>query len=144
MTPDKTQITLTRQQFGTLLRIFYLGKWMLESHHDDFDIKFKKEQELEQFIYAQADNDLVEFSADDGRFFPTAKWEEKMDGFIHDYDEHTFWEELAYRLADRDFTNEFGKKIEKMDAKERLGHQQKFLDKYMDEFEKNGIKNIKI
>lgn len=144
MTPDKTQITLTRQQFDTLLRIFYLGKWMLESHHDDFDIKFKKEQELEQFIYAQVDNDLVEFSADDGRFFPTVKWEEKMDGFIQEYDEHTFWEELAYRLADRDFTNEFGKKIEKMDAMERIRHQQKFLDNYMDEFEKNGIKNIKI
>jgi hypothetical protein len=117
---------------------------MLEAQHDDFDLRFKKEQELEQFIFAQADNDLVEFSSDDGRFFPTKKFEDSMDKTIEEYDDHTFWQELAYRLADRDFQIEFGKKIEKMEMRERIGHQQVFLDKYMDEFESNGIKNIKV
>ncbi|MBX3009795.1 MAG: hypothetical protein KF816_17350 [Melioribacteraceae bacterium] len=144
MATDKIQLNLNRQQFDSLLKIFYLGKWMLESHEDDFEIKFKREQELEQFIFAHADNDLVEFSNEFGRFLPTTKFEYEMEDTIHKYDGHIFWDELAHKLAERDLENELGKKVDKMTIEERLLGEEKHLDKYFNEFMKNGVKNLTI
>jgi len=34
--------------------------------------------------------------------------EDTMDPMIQDYDDYTFWDELAWRIAERDFVQKFG------------------------------------
>jgi hypothetical protein len=144
MTTDKIQITFNRQQFDVLVRIFSLGKWMLEAHEDDFDTKFKKERELEQFLFAHSKSDLLEFSGESGGFIPSDRLEDEVETIVSKYDSYVFWDELAHNLAERDLEIELGKKANEMTIEELLLGEERHLNKYLNEFVRNGLKNFTI
>ena len=54
-----------------------------------------------------------------------------------------FWEELEYRLADRDLVARYGEKaVDGMNSDERQDEERKLVDQYYEEFQKNGLKNL--
>ena len=67
-----------------------------------------------------------------------------MNVLIEDYDQYTFWDELANQLAERDARNELGKQYDKMNYKDKILKQNEYLDFYIQEFMKNDLKNLKI
>ena len=141
------EITLkfTEKQFQVLRNLVYWGKWMVESRHDYSYDKFMIEEEVEQIIYsATKEKGICELNADDNIYFPTSEYEEKMQLIIDDYDEYTFWEELAYRLADRDTKIEVGGKFETLTPIEFFEYHHKYLEFYSDEFMNNELDNLKI
>lgn len=141
------EITLkfTEKQFQVLRKLVYLGNWMVESR-DDYSIdKFIVEEEVEQIIFsATTEKGICELNADDNIYFPTSEYEEKMQIIIDDYDEYTFWEELTYRLADRDTKIEVGKKFKTLTPVEFIEYHHKYLEFYSDEFMNNELDNLKI
>lgn len=141
------EVTLkfTEEQFQVLRKLVYLGNWMVEST-DDYSIdKFIVEEEVEQIIFAATtEKGICELNADDNIYFPTREYEEKMQIIIDDYDEYTFWEELTFRLADRDTKIEVGKKFATLTPVEFMEYHHKYLEFYSDEFTENELNNLKI
>jgi hypothetical protein len=138
-------IKFTSNQYKALLKLIYLGEWVLNSHLDRSDGKLTIEEEVEQMIYASnPEPGIFEYENDLKMYFPTRNFEDKMQTFIDDYDNFNFWEELAHQLADRDTKIELGDKFDKMGTREFIEIHHKYLEFYAEEFNKNNLKNLKI
>lgn len=151
---QQIEIGFTKEQFKILLKLAYLGEWMVNANRDgSAENPRKKEYEkLEDYIFSFAkefgfgeyvDNE----DADKGKFFPTRIFEEETD--VHklheEYDEETFWDELIDRLGERDFYRHYSKnKLQKMSQKERFVNLYEFIDKWAEEIDENGIERLEI
>lgn len=144
------EIKLTKEQYENLLKIVYLGNWMINAIRLE-DEQIKKYDQVEQYIFSFAKDvgleKYIEFDKKYNQFFPTREFEEnpEMEQYRVEYDNEVFWQELADRLGTRDFIKEYGQEgIEKMDQKERFLKREEFIIKYEEEFEKNDIKNLEL
>ena len=74
--------------------------------------------------------------------------EKAEEDLLKEYDEfieESFWEELLYRLGQRDFVKEVGEKeYRKMSEDAKKQKQIEMEEKYREEFDRNGIKNLGI
>src|SRR6266566_4067134 len=107
----KQTIELTKKQFKALLKAVYLGNWMANAQR--VDDKKKDYESIEDYIFSLApqfgfDKYMDHDETDD---YPTGYFEETTDvDELHDeYDEETFWNELADRLGERDFFEKYTK-----------------------------------
>ncbi len=144
------KINFTKKQFENLLKLVYLGNWVVNAHRTDDTIK--KYEDLEHYVFSFAKAFGFEEYADaekvgNGEFYPTRVFEEETDiNKLHDeYDSDTFWDEIVDRLAERDFIRKYGvDKIQKMSRDERFEKICECEEKYADEIEKNGIERLGI
>ena len=82
-----------------------------------------------------------------GKYFPTREHDENspVRPFIEEFEENTFWDELADRLADRDMLRKIGeKKLLSMTREQRFEAHFDFEGRYQQEFEKHGIGRLEI
>ncbi|MCQ2959243.1 MAG: hypothetical protein MJ198_03525 [Bacteroidales bacterium] len=136
------KIELNDQEFQDLLQLAYMGEWVLNAYESAPNAG--NIDELEQKLYESAyrqGNDDIEFDKKLGGYVPCQEFEEDCDKIIQEYDEHTFWEELIIRLANRDL-QEIG--ADKLPQKEFEKKQNELIQKYEKEFGKNGIDNLKL
>jgi hypothetical protein len=138
-----------KKQYETLLKAVYLGNWMVNSTDDEPE--GNQFNELEEYICSFAkDFGLKEYVVYDERdkvYYPSRMLEEdeEVDEYIECYDDYTFWDNLTSSLAGRDMVNEYGEEaIKKMSDMERFTQKQPFVERYDDEFAKNGLKNLVI
>lgn len=143
------KINFTKKQYEDLVKLVYLGTWMVNAHRTDDRVE--KYEELEQYILSFYKDfgmeNFILFDEELKRFFPTKEFEEETDveQYIDEYNNDIFWEELIDRLARRDFIRAYGEEnLLKMTWEERFEKEQPFIDKYDEEFEKNGIENLDI
>lgn len=126
-----------------------MGNWVVTAHRVDNDADLKRYEDLEQFLFSMAKDfqleQLVEKDRQLDQFFPSQTLEEISMQYIEEYDNDTFWEDLIYRLAKRDFIREYGEEtIAKMTMEERFNKENDFIEKYSREFEANGLEKVKI
>ena len=138
------KIEFTAGQFQELLKTIYLGRWMISAHHDDPDTSMS---EIEQVVYSKAQNfglsDLVDFDSDNNRYFPSDQLEEEMETVIQEYDDFTFWDQLAWQMAERDFERKFDHaQILCMTNEEIFREKNILADRYFDEFAAHGVENF--
>ncbi|SCY18798.1 hypothetical protein [Desulfoluna spongiiphila] len=145
------KINFTKKEYRQLLDLVYIANWVMNARNIEKDTKTEKYDELVQKVYSFAGefkfSDLIEFNKQLEGYYPTNKYE--MDGdvhqFIDEYDDECFWESLYQELGKRDFIEEVGMaEAEKMEPIDRFTAINERADKYSREFEKNGIKNLKI
>ena len=143
------EIKLTKKEYRDLLDIVYLGDWMINAIRTDD--KLEKYDKMAQHLYSYARDagleNLIEFNEEFNKFFPTKKFEEnpELQRFMEDYDDENFWDELVYRLARHDFIKEYGENaVRKMSWEERIEKEHPFIEKYEEEFERDGIENLRI
>ncbi len=143
------EIKFTKEQYEDLIKLAYLGNWMINAirTHDRID----RYEDLEQYIFSFAKkaglDRYVHFDSESKKSYPSKELEQAKDieGYINDYDNENFWDELIDRLARRDFIQKYGEDaIRKMTRKERFEKEHPFIEKYDEEFEKNGIENLQI
>lgn len=137
-------IELTKEQYLKLLELVYLGEWMANSYRrkEDFNEAY---DEIMQYILSFAkdlDLDLVDYDEEGNYYFTTRKFEESLSQTIDEYDNNTFWLELANRLAERDLLREIGPVNELSD--QHYGRKLELEEKYLQEFERNGLKNLQL
>lgn len=103
---------------------------------------------MEKYIFSQAkEAGLRKYIHEyDGKIYPSPEIEEGEPMELVDYyNEDTFWQELVYRFAGRDFINDHGQEvIEKMSLEERIKKDHPYMEKYWDEIENYGIKRLQI
>jgi hypothetical protein len=147
------QITLSKGQYQNLVRLVYLGNWMINAIRsgNKGDEQIEKYNEAEQIIFSFAKETRlerwIEYDEESKEFFPTRRFDEdkEIDEYRDEYNDHTFWEELFYRLVDRDMIDTYGEEtVEKMSFEEQIEKEEPFRRKYDKEFEKYGIARLKI
>ncbi len=139
-------ITLSQEQYRTLLLMVYLGDWMVNAHKTEPDRTFGN---LEHYIFSFAEafgvQGLVEWFEDEKKHYATQDMDDLAEPYIEEYDNETFWDELIDRLADRDFLAEYGQDaIEKMTPEERLIKREEFVERYEEEFVEQGLDRVTI
>ncbi|HWY79778.1 MAG TPA: hypothetical protein VNW29_05480 [Candidatus Sulfotelmatobacter sp.] len=145
----KQSINLTKKQFKSLLKVVYLGNWMVNAYRtDDTNEEYESIEDL-IFSYAPQfgfEKYISHEEADGDKYYPTNDFEETTDVHkLHEaYDEETFWDELAERLGERDFLEKYSKKeIEDMKRDEWFIKLEECIEKYNEEFEKKGLERIR-
>ncbi|MGQ9780387.1 MAG: hypothetical protein ACUVRM_11050 [Bacillota bacterium] len=141
------QIELTPKQYEILMKLVYLGNWLVNSFRNQEE-RLPEFDEVEDLVYAQA-GPLAEemgFSRDEhGHFFPTEELDEELMGFVDDYEEECFWDHLVQRLAYRDLAEEIGEEaIEMMPPRERNEILARYEERYNREFEECGLDNLRL
>jgi len=131
-------IDLTDKEFRRLLDMVYIGNWVLnsaraEDRFEDYDLVQEK---LFSLCGKNGMRSLVQTWH--GHVFPSRAYEE---GGIHeaiaDYEDAVFFDILAEELARRDMSRD-GENAEDLAALALR------MDEYLDEFEKNGIANLRV
>jgi len=141
------EIKFTKEQYENLIKLVYLGYWMIKSTHGDEEAE--KFEEIEQYIYSLAKDfkleNYIRHNKEFDKYFPTIEFEEesKVEKYISEYNDGILWDELINRLAMRDLIKKYGEDaVEEMEFEERVEKQQPFIEKYENEFSKNGIENL--
>jgi len=103
-------INLSDNQYKHLLDLIHLGNWMINSFKIDDQVQ--EYEDIEQLILSKASEfsqqEYVIFDGESERFYTNRKFEEEIDEYIQEYDNYTFWDELASRLAIRDMKRQIG------------------------------------
>lgn len=144
-----TEIKFTKQQYEDLIKLLYLGTWMVNSIRTD-DI-IEKYEKLEQYILSFADSfdcgKFIKYDAGLKRYFPKADFEqdEELERYRDEYDDECFWDGLVDRLARRDFIKAYGEDaIKRMDWEERYLKEEPFIEKYSHEASEHGIDRMSV
>jgi len=143
---DKIKIEFDASMFRQLIQLVYLGRWMESSHQEDPD---KSMKEIEQHVYSHAKkfniDDLIDYDTVHNKYLPSEQFEEEMTPVIQEYDDFTFWDELAWQMAERDFAKKFDHaQILCMTSDEIFREKNIIADKYYDEFSTKGLDNFKL
>ena len=132
------QIELTEKEFRRLLDLVYIGNWILNSCRDDDRIEDYDDVEEKLFALCPEHGMRTLVSRWRGHSIPSRAFEE---GGIHeaiaDYEDAVFYDILAEELARRDIAAEGASQEDIEDLSARM-------EVYFDEFEKNGIDNVRI
>lgn len=119
---------------------------MTASQHDDPE---KSMKDIEQVVYSLAKKtgfeEWIDFDANTNKYLPSEQLEEEMEPIIQDYDDLTFWDQLAWQMAERDFEKKFDTaQILCMTEDEMFREKNLIADKYFDEFSVNGLENFRL
>lgn len=144
-----TEIKFTKQQYEELVKLVYLGTWMVNSiRTDDVVEKYEK---LEQYILSFANifdyGKFIEYDAKSKSYLHNADFEqdEELERYRDEYDDECFWDGLVDRLAKRNFIEAYGEDaIKRMDWKERYLKEEPFIEKYSHEVSEHGIDRMGI
>ncbi len=138
------ELSFSPEQYRKLIEMAYLGEWMLNAHHVD-DHQDGDATTLFQQLLVSVDVEGVETDAETGRKYLVADWDAMLqEQKISDYDDHTFWEELTERLAERDLAKRTGQRVEDIDRDEDLLELKPLEDRYRHEFEEHGLDRLQI
>ncbi|MFI5346600.1 MAG: hypothetical protein ACHQ51_09525 [Elusimicrobiota bacterium] len=145
MKKTEVQITLTKDQYRTLVEMVNCGEWMINATRVN---RIKKYEKLEQYIYSftkQAGlEDCIDYDDEFKMYFPLKDFEETTLLPLRDeYDQETFWDELIDQLGSRDLIKQYGVDgYAKLTNEERFAARGRVEEKYGEEFEENGVENL--
>ncbi|NMB99467.1 MAG: hypothetical protein GYA35_04210 [Thermoanaerobaculaceae bacterium] len=147
------KISFSKEQFEKAVKLVYIGNLVVNGMRegDDDNPRFEEYDEIENIFLKTAHENgfkhFVEKDEDEDEYYPSEELEfdKEIDLLMDDYVEDCFWEELALRLASRDVA-------EKVVANNDLSFPsekdfkllEKIIDEYNEEFEDNGIDNLRI
>jgi hypothetical protein len=142
-------ITVSEKELKLLLKHVALANWMLEAYKTEPDDEGRENEAFYHKILTLAhENGLKEgiiFDEDLKDFFLTDEKDQEYHQFVDLYNEEFFWEHLEDELAKRDLLEKHEKKaIEGMDTNKWFDLLGKEVEKYYQEFAKNGVKNLRI
>jgi hypothetical protein len=141
----RLQLGITAEQFAEILRLAYLGEWLVNSQHDAEHQDDSAGQALQVLLElaAQLSPDAVGRDEETGRYFVREElaraWQERH---VADYDDHIFWQELAERLAERDVAGQLGISADTLDVEEYAAQLRELRERYWSELDQHGIERI--
>ncbi len=132
-------LELSEDQFMTLMELVYLGGWMANANRAPEE-EISRFEEMEDQIYAIAGEagmtrDVCLDEHIHG-YLPSQEFEKRLDAYIAEYDEATFKEELAYRLAHRDLLEAYGSAAETLPDP--------LLERYRAEISAHGVDRLRL
>jgi hypothetical protein len=142
-------IKLTPQQYEDLLKMVYLGNYVVNNYRPDqavdrFDV-------LESYLFSLAQefglDRAMDMDEETGEAYPSQEFSQAEDIslYLDDFIENIFWDELINRLISRDLFRKYGQQImESMPWEELKKKEEPVFQKYTEEIETYGMENLEI
>ncbi len=143
------QIKFTKNETAKLLELLSIADWVLTSMDVEEDERkddyLKLLQKLYHEAYESGMTKEIQYDEDSKDYYLSEDWEEETQvrDFIEEYEDGSFWEELTFRLADRDIDRKMNGKTPK-NFEEHVAMFTKIQTKYEEEFEKNSLENLEL
>lgn len=139
------KITLNKEQFEILMRLVFLGNWVINGERSEG--RFEDYDNVENAVFSQADKfglaELVEHDEASSTWNASRHFEDDTLDLLDDCIEDVFWEELVRRLAWRDVLLTYGDEaVEGMTEEAKIRLESPHIEKYREEIEKNGLMNL--
>ncbi|WP_053220496.1 hypothetical protein [Virgibacillus senegalensis] len=140
---SKIKMEMSERQYEKLMELVYMGNWLVNAHRNE---EIASYSEMEQFVFSKYEDagfdEYVTYDKEDDFYELTSEQKEKVHRYIKEFEDYNLWEELTYRLANRDLLQELGPvgKLQQKDIERRLD----LAEQYENEFIKNGLKNVKV
>ena len=91
--------------------------------------------------------DLILLDKEQGNYYPSRKHDEECEyrAYIEEFEEESFWGELAKKLATRDLLKQVTtQELDAMPIEEQMEKLFELEDWYLKEFDQHGLDNIKL
>ncbi|MDA8100595.1 MAG: hypothetical protein M0042_13340 [Nitrospiraceae bacterium] len=145
-------IELTDREYRDLLDILHVADVIMSGHRREEDKRTERHRALIQKLYALAPGAglvrLIAFNAASRKHVPTAEFEQNTVAHkvIDEYGEHVFWDQLIFRLTERDAAQAAGgnDRLRALTDNARQATETPIRQRYVEEFEANGITNLAI
>jgi thioesterase domain-containing protein len=136
------KMELTHAQYETLLKLVALGGWMAQGGESGTDETI---EDLQQVVLSHArdfgKSDIVKYDDELESFELDDKVGEEFTAHIAEYEEENFWDQLIFRLANRDAVKDMEDKgLSDEAAYEKF---EEYVAFYETEFDDNGLDNFK-
>ncbi len=146
------KIEISKEEYADLLDLFHVAEWVLLSHKTKVDPRIEKYDFIIQRFYALAGEmgrgDLIEYDPDSGKYRPTRAFEDTSRAleFIDEFVDHSFWDELIIRFAERDVARQVGgyEQLELLGHEDRHALEDPLEEQYSEEFTERGIERLEI
>ena len=143
-------ITFSKDEYRLLLDMVYIAEWVLNAHKTEEDERTLPYAALEQKLFSRAAEaglgHLIEYAPEFDRYLPTRAYEEGdlPHRFLDEYDDESFWDELANRLAERDVINLLGSaaRLARLAPEKRVQLVSERENAYIEAFIIDGLKNL--
>lgn len=131
-----------------LLEIAYLAEEVLNAHRHDGARSEEHDAVLDK-LHDLADEEGLGYLVDrdeDGATRPSLAMRTRLDaaGWLADYDDCVFWDELALRLAERDLREELGAGFDALPEAERRERVDALAETYDEEFDRRGVERLRL
>lgn len=140
------KINFSKEEYRVLIELLDLADWVIHAQKSDQNEQIAPYRAFIQKIYAKSEEmemeDSIEYVAHLDAYMPTRKFEESAQtrSFIEEFIDEIFWEELIYRLAQRDFIRANStESIRAMSTEERVSHIAEREAWYAEQFEQQGL-----
>jgi len=145
-------LSLSPTELRHLLDMLYYANWLMSATKTGKDPRLEPYDQLEQKILALAYqsghfNDLIDYEAAAATYWPLRAFDDAIEaqGFIAEYDNDTFWEELKQRLASRDLGKSMPRhQLARLATDERLRRLWEREEAYGDEFATHGLERLQV
>jgi hypothetical protein len=138
----KVNLELSSEQYKELIKLVYIGDWVIDEPEN------MVLNDLVQVVFSKAKDagheSLIEFDKEMNLYMPSQAFDDEVVEIVDDYEEECFWDHLIYRMSEKDLVAKLGDKAEKLTNEERIDMIDPISEKYVKEFEENGIDNLVI
>lgn len=145
------KIHFTKNEYRTLLEILAMAEWVMHAHETEPNPELAPYDQLTQKLLSYArdfkSDDLVEHSKESNTYYNNIleEFDSPVSNIMREYELESFWEELCYRLGERDLIDELGQQeTQALEYPERAEKIADHSQKYYEEFEERGLKHLKI
>ncbi len=146
------KIEITKKEYRVLLDILSIADWIItyeEPREGEGVAAYEGlTQKLLAFAAEAGVGSLVTHDAVTGRYSFTADFEDSSRSwkFIDEFADGSFWEELSYRLAERDAARQAGgfEKLRFLNREKRSALHDPIRERYDAEFRENGVDRLVI
>jgi hypothetical protein len=142
-------IKLTPQQYEDLLKVVYLGNYLVNNYRPDQPVD--RFDALESYLFSLAKEfglpRAMDMDEETGEAYPSEEFSqaEDINLYLDDFIENTFWDELINRLTSRDLFRKYGQQImESMPWEELKKKEEPVFQRYTEEIETYGMENLEI
>ena len=137
-----------KKELEKLLELAALGDWLVNGHRPDEERALAHDDALQK-LYALAEEEglgyLVATDEATGALKPSEALMARlaMAGYVGEYDECVFWDELALRMAERDLRAEIGETVfNALPPQLRQERVDAIAEKYDREFDARGLDRL--
>jgi hypothetical protein len=143
------EIKLTPQQYEDLVKLVYLGNYLINNFRSDQELD--RFNALESYVFSRAKDFglawVMDMDEETGEIYPSREFSqaEEVSLFIEDFVENSFWDELINRMTSRDLFRKYGQQVvESMPWEDLMKKEEPVFQKYVNEIEMNGVENLEI
>jgi len=144
-------IEMKRRDYLALLTVLEIADWVLHSYRPGDPPETAAVRALEQKVLERAEEfgcgELVEYEASEQRYLLTREFDETSDaiGFLEQFENDNFWEQLSDRLVERDLVRQLGEiAFKRLDPEELDERSDPYRRLYAEEFLTHGVDRLEI